>query len=569
MAKTLTMYCMNNLFRTKGGVGVKNKAKLLEVKVRFYGNSWTGASSVAAKSRGISMRPCNAEKGIRIILPMKAYITPARDSNYKILDEEDVSYFKSILGTSLQYGGDLHRYNQDYLKKVNGKSKLVLLPRTTQEVSAILKYCNEKKISVIPQGGNTSLVAGSVPLHDEVVINLSKMNKIHSFNESTGVLKCGSGCILETLDSWLSEKGHMTPIDLGARGSCQIGGNVATNAGGIHYLRYGSLRSNVLSLEVVLPNGTILETNRPLYKDNTGFDLKQLFIGSEGSIGIITSVTLTTPKKPKYKSLGVLAVNSYEKIVEIYSRVRTHVGETVSAFEFYDKESVIMSEKRAGYSPLITNASQQPYDFYVMIELSSVSSDAQDDKLGSFLESLVDDNVIEDAIIAQDMSQQREFWERRESISEISGKGGYVYKYDIGMNIENVYHVVEAIRDYYSSLNMYKCGPDSLIKYIVGYGHVGDGNLHINISTEDVWQQKMENTVYPFLYDFIDKNGGSVSAEHGLGYNKAPYILYTKSLDSVKIMRSIKNLFDPNNIMSPYKFLLPESQLLVPSSSKI
>lgn len=198
---------------------------------------------------------------------------------------------------------DLQPFNDDWMNKYHGHSQILIKPKTTEEVSAVLKYCNNNNIAVVPQGGNTGLVGGSNPVHDEVILNLSNMNQVRSFDDVSGVLIADAGVILETADNYLAERGFIFPLDLGAKGSCQIGGNVATNAGGLRLLRYGSLHGTVLGLEVVLPDGTIFDSLGGLRKDNTGFDLKQLFIGSEGTIGIITGISILAPKRPSVSFL--------------------------------------------------------------------------------------------------------------------------------------------------------------------------------------------------------------------------------------------------------------------------
>jgi len=228
-----------------------------------------------------------------------------RNPNFNELSPSDIKFFQSILSSNeiiIDNGNnqdDLLPYNIDWMKKYRGKSRLVAKPKTTEQIAKLVKYCNENKLAIVPQGGNTGLVGGGVPLFDEIIISTNNLNKIRDFDHISGTLVCDAGCILEVLDNYLAERGYMVPLDLGAKGSCHIGGNVATNAGGLRLLRYGSLHGNVLGLEVVLPDGTILENLSTLRKDNTGYDLKQLFIGSEGTLGIITGVSILTPRRPK------------------------------------------------------------------------------------------------------------------------------------------------------------------------------------------------------------------------------------------------------------------------------
>ncbi|KAJ2402840.1 D-lactate ferricytochrome c oxidoreductase, partial [Coemansia sp. RSA 2531] len=271
----------------------------------------------AAALRGRTMLPAAG-----LISRVNNYHKPARNEAFKRLTKDDLGFFRTIVPSetilaTAQVGGtadliELEGFNADWLNKYQGNSQLVLRPKTTEQVSQILRYCNTHNIAVVPQGGNTGLVGGSVPVHDEIVLSLRNMNKIRSYDELSGILVCDAGCVLEELGNYVGERGHVMPLDLGAKGSCHIGGNVATNAGGIRFLRYGTLHGSVLGLEVVLPDGTILDNLSTLRKDNTGYDLKQMFIGSEGTLGVITGVSVATPQRPSAVNVAVLGVPSYE-----------------------------------------------------------------------------------------------------------------------------------------------------------------------------------------------------------------------------------------------------------------
>ena len=271
-----------------------------------------------------------------------------------------------IDGQSQDASEDIEPYTSDWMRKYRGQSKLVLMPESTAQVSQILRYCSEKKLAVVPQGGNTGLVGGSVPVFDEIVINLRRMSKIRSFDEASGVLVTDAGAILEVVDGFLEKKKYMFPLDLGAKGSCQIGGNVATNAGGLRLLRYGSLHGNVLGLEMVLPDGTILDDLSTLRKNNTGYDLKQLFIGGEGTLGMITGVSILCPVRSGAVNVAVFGLESYEKCLEAFREAKNNLSEILSAFELMDGTSQKLLQKATDRKlPL-----EDEHPFYCLVETS-------------------------------------------------------------------------------------------------------------------------------------------------------------------------------------------------------
>lgn len=376
------------------------------------------------------------------------------------------------------------------------------------------------------------------------------MCNIISFDSTQGILVSEAGAILEKLDNFLRERGFIMPLDLGAKGSCQIGGNVATNAGGLRLLRYGSLHGTVLSLEVVLPNGTIVEMGKPLRKDNTGYDLKQLFIGSEGTLGIISKVAILTPPMPKATTVSIVGVDSYERVCQIFTKAKEDLGEILSAFEFFDRPCVDLVRKHfALREPL-----EQTPAFYVLIETHGSNKDHDEAKLSLFLESLLEDEAISDGVLAQDIEQQKLFWQIRESITEACSKEGGLYKYDLSVPVKDLYSIVTEMRKVLREKGFYHPEKlDSKITNIVGFGHMGDGNLHLNINaTKRTYE--IESQIEPFVYEVVERLNGSISAEHGLGLMKAPFLKYSKNNSMINIMKQIKKMFDPKGIMNPYKY---------------
>ncbi|KAJ3097176.1 hypothetical protein HDU97_005095 [Phlyctochytrium planicorne] len=509
-----------------------------------------GLHSVACDCDFVAHATCLAERFIEMEGAKGRQLIPQQG------DFGDINHFRSILASSgaaavITDEDETKAYNEDWMRKYRGQSRLVLRPKTTIEVSDILKHCNERKLAVVPQGGNTGLVGGSVPVFDEVVVSTSSMNSIEGFDEVSGIVTCQAGCILEVLDGWLGERGYMMPLDLGAKGTCQIGGNVATNAGGLRLLRYGSLHGTVLSLEVVLPDGRIVNLGQPLRKDNTGFDLKQLFIGSEGSLGIITKVSILTPRRSSSVNVAVLRVSSYNAVQKVFLKAKSELSEILSAFEFWDSDcSQLVLAYIDGARPLLTSPPSDPH-FYVLLETSG-SNDAHDsEKVMEFLNNVLEDGTVEDGALAENVSQRSAFWSFRESIPEAcarDGKGGNL-KYDLSVPVPVLYDVVVDLRE-----RLKKLGVADRMGRVVGFGHMGDGNLHLNI-TGTGWDADVAKGVEPFVYEWTEKNHGSISAEHGLGVMKAPYIGYSKSREAVGMMKELKRLWDPNGIMNPYKFL--------------
>ncbi|GMF45156.1 unnamed protein product [[Candida] boidinii] len=281
-----------------------------------------------------------------------------------------------------------------------------------------------------------------------------------------------------------SEKGYIFPLDLGAKGSCHVGGNVATNAGGLRLIRYGSLHGSVLGLEVVLPDGTIVDSMHSLRKDNTGFDLKQLFIGSEGTIGIITGVSILCPSRPKAVNIAFLGVESYEAVQETFKRAKTDLCEILSAFEFMDKNSQVITKD---YIKMIHPLDQEEldevpdYPFYVLIETSGSNKEHDDAKLESFLESAMEEGVVSDGVVSQDESQLKTLWRWREGISEASTKEGGVYKYDVSLPLPVLYDLVNDTRERLLKAGLLGETDEFPVLDSIGYGHIGDGNLHLNV----------------------------------------------------------------------------------------
>ncbi|XP_076329152.1 D-2-hydroxyglutarate dehydrogenase, mitochondrial-like [Tachypleus tridentatus] len=457
------------------------------------------------------------------------------------LSSKDLEFFQRLLGQEkvLADVEELDGYNTDWMKMFRGSSSLVLRPKTTDEVSEILKYCNKHKLAVCPQGGNTGLVGGSVPVFDEIILSTTLMNNILTMDELSGSLECQAGCVLENLETYANEHGFMIPLDLGSKGSCQIGGNIATNAGGLRLMRYGSLHANVLGLEVVLGNGQIVNCMSKMRKDNTGFDLKHFFIGCEGLLGIITKVGILTPPKPQATTVAFLGCYSFEKVLETYRKARQNLGEIISSFEMMDHQAMEVVEQNLNMKNPVS-----VFPFYVLIETSGSRGDHDEEKLISYLESSMEKGIICDGTVVSETSHIKNIWSLRERITEGLLHDGHCYKYDISLPLNEYYKIVEVMREKLQN-KILRC---------VAYGHLGDGNLHLNITSKN-YDPDILHEIEPFLYEWTAEHKGSISAEHGLGLKKRDFINYCKSPSAVAVMKQLKQLFDPNGILNPYKML--------------
>ena len=276
-------------------------------------------------------------------------------------------------------------------------------PRNTEEVSSILEYCNNEKIGVVPQSGNTGVVGGSVPIGDELIMSVEGLNEIYSFDQVNGILICGAGCVLQTLQEQVAGWNHLVPIDLGSKGTCLIGGNVATNAGGQYYYRFGSIHANIIGMEVVLPNGTILDLMSTNRKDNTGYDLKHLFVGAEGTLGVITKVVLSCPRLPRARNVAFLACESFEDVRQTLSCAKEELGEILAAFEFMDQEVLdqVATEK---HIPVRVNGKDN-YRFCLLVETQGSNNEHDTSKLEAFLEKCMASGNVVDGVLAQDLKQ--------------------------------------------------------------------------------------------------------------------------------------------------------------------
>lgn len=467
---------------------------------------------------------------------------------YTRITNENLGFFEKLLGPNrvITEPAECEGYNIDYAKIVRGKSTVVLKPKGVAEVSAILKYCNDNRLAVCPQSGNTGLVGGSVPVFDEIVISMKLMNKIIDTNQAAGVLTCEAGCVLEDLSNHLAPSGLMMPIDLGAKGSCLIGGCASTNAGGLRLLRYGNLHGNILGLEAVKANGEIVDAMCTLKKNNTGYHMKHLFIGSEGTLGIVTKVAIQCPPLPKAVNVAFIGLNNFKKVLKAFQLAKNELGEILSSYEMMDRLSMDVSLNTNGLRNPLTSKTDG-HDFYVLLETSGSNATHDEEKLASFVEKALAEEIIEDGTLSSDPAKVNSMWELRERISEGVLQDGYVFKYDISLPHEFYYKVVEVLRERLT---------DPKIVRISGYGHLGDGNIHVQISIP-TYDARIAAQIEPFIFEYVASLRGSVSAEHGIGFMKTKYLNLSRTSSEINLMRSVKKMMDPKGILNPYKVLHP------------
>jgi len=444
----------------------------------------------------------------------------------------------------------LDSYNVDWMHQVKGESRLVLRPKSTEQVAQILKYCSEQKLALTIQGGNTGLVQASVPVFDEIIISMQLMNQIQSFDDLSGALVCQAGCILQNLNDYVSQRGFTFPLDLGAKGSCQIGGNLATNAGGVRYARYGSLHANLLGLEVALADGSVLSDLKTVPKDNTGFHLNHLFLGSEGSLGVITKASIKCPPASNSISVALLGLEKFEQVAQAYKLARESLGEILSAFEFFDEHSMKLVEQIYGSN--IRNPLDQNYKFFLLIETRGSNSEHDEAKLSDFLERATERGIVDNGTLATSPREIQSIWRIREHITLALGEsckpGEKMYKYDLGIPLPQIYELVDIMKEKLKGTT----------SEIVGYGHCGDSNLHLNIVGPD--SDEFLSLIEPFVYEWVSERNGSISAEHGIGRVKPKLLHLSKSANSIHYMRQLKQLFDPNGVLMPYRVLPPQTK---------
>jgi FAD/FMN-containing dehydrogenase len=430
---------------------------------------------------------------------------------------------------------DTKPYLTDWRRQYSAPAECVVRPASTQEVSQVVALCAREGVAIVPQGGNTGLVGGSVPTgaRREVVLALGRMNRIRALDVLNDTVTVEAGCVLAAVQRAADDAGRLFPLSLAAEGSCQIGGNLSTNAGGVNVLRYGNAREQVLGLEVVLPDGRVWDGLRSLRKDNTGYDLKQLFLGAEGTLGVITAAVLRLYPRPSATATAWIALDSPRHAVESLAALRERVGERISAFELVSRACL---EAVLAHATELRDPLPSPHPWYVLAQFADNGSAAA-------LHERVEQALAErEAVLAQSGEQARTLWRIRESIPEAQFAN---VKHDVSLPISRIPDFIALVeRELKTSFAQTE---------IYCFGHVGDGNLHYNVGPERLLASR--DAINRIVYDAVERLGGSISAEHGLGQLKREAIRGHKPPLELELMRKLKAALDPQGLMNPGKVL--------------
>jgi FAD/FMN-containing dehydrogenase len=437
-------------------------------------------------------------------------------------------------------GSDIDaRYHHDLAGNPAPKPRAVVRPRTTEDVSALLRLCHREGVPVTTQGGMTGLVRATLPNASEIVLSMERMNSVEEVDVSGGVAIAQAGTPLQKLQERVEQDGLMFPLDLGARGSCTIGGNISTNAGGNRVIRYGMTRDLVLGLEAVLADGTILRGVRKYIKNNTGIDLKQLFVGTEGTLGVVTRAALRIFPAPAEQQVALCALSSFNAVRALLALSRTRLGGDLTAFEVMWNEYYRLTTElvKGVAAPLPTN-----HPFYVLLESSGSDAERIREDLEEMLETALEDEIIQDATIASSGAAAAAIWKIRDSSVEL---GRAIGPNGVGFDISLAIDRMEAFADRIKA-EAKKIDKDA---YAIVFGHAGDGNLHVNVKYPATSDRNEEIT--KLVYGITGEFAGSISAEHGIGMLKRPYLKLSRTEEEIETMRTLKRALDPHHILNP------------------
>lgn len=460
---------------------------------------------------------------------------------------------KEVVGADavLSAESEMQPHAVDWRRYYHGKPLAVVKPASTKEVAAVMGLCAQRRIAVVPQGGNTGLVGGATPdtSGSQLIINLSRMNRVRAVDPVNNTMTVEAGCVLANLQQVARDNGRLFPLSLASEGSCEIGGNLSTNAGGTGVLRYGNTRELTLGLEVVLASGEIWNGLRGLRKDNTGYDLKHLFIGAEGTLGLITAAVMKLFPLPSGRATAIVAMETPRAALSLLTQLQAKCGERLTGFELFSDICVQLVSK---HFPPHRSPFPEPHPQYVLVELSDARPSSEVHSLleGALMPAL-ESGLARDVALAQSEAQSTAFWALRENISEAQSAEGRNIKHDVSVPISNIGDFIEI-----ADVALQKAMPGVRM---VTFGHLGDGNLHYNVSppvgeSPEAFMQKA-HLLNAVVHDEVVKFGGSISAEHGLGKLKREEITRYKSKLELDMMRAVKAALDPLGLMNPGKIL--------------
>jgi FAD/FMN-containing dehydrogenase len=458
-----------------------------------------------------------------------------------MLDTELVKRLKTILGTQGLLEGDavqLKNY-RDLMGAKSCRPHLLLRPENTSEVSAILKACNAAGQAITPQGGMTGLVSAAAPREGELALGFERMRTVEEIDRLACTMTVQAGVELQTIQEQAAAQGLLFPLDLGARGSCTIGGNLSTNAGGNRVIRYGMTRDLVLGLEAVLADGTVINSMNKLRKNNTGYDLKQLFIGSEGTLGVITRAVLKLMPRPTTQAVALCAVHGFGNVTELLLHAQLCLSGNLTAFEvlWQNCYRLIDQHIKAVKVPLGTE-----HEFYVLIESMGSSAEKDAEQFVNMLDSASRAVLLRDAILADSDKQIANLWRLRDSAAELSSGVGLMHTYDVSLGVSDMGYFGEEVVK-----RLKNVWPQAVIGL---FGHIGDGNLHIVIHVGPNTANEHLH-IDEIIYGLVQELQGSVSAEHGIGLMKKPFLAHSRSEEEIALMRQLKKTLDPKGILSP------------------
>lgn len=456
-----------------------------------------------------------------------------------------LAHIRAIVGDAgLITGDDVASRPADWLGRSKVEAKAIVRPSSTQELSAVMKLCHAARQTIVPAGGLTGLVGGQVSRPEDIQISFERMRTVEAIDPLGRTITVQSGVPLQTVHEAAADHGLIYGVDLGARGSCTIGGNIATNAGGNAVIRYGMTRDNVLGLEAVLADGTVVSSMNTLLKNNTAYDLKQLFIGSEGTLGLVTRAVLRLHPAPASEATAIVAIDSFDQLTRFFTLAGARLGSLLRSFEvMWDSYYNLIAIRSGRHQPPIPTG----HELYVIIEAAGTDPQRDEALFTEMLGEALEQGILADAVIASSKAQREAIWAIREDVEGQIRMMTPGVTFDISLPIMKMQAYVEALQARLHAT----CGSDALM---IVYGHIGDNNLHIVVSPRP-WNEQSKHAVEEMVYRPLAALGGAVSAEHGIGLDKREWLALSRSPAELATMRRIKACLDPDNLINPGKVL--------------